>query len=99
MHKISDVANFQHDILYRIEGAVDEEHSHFITHSDTMIVIGILTSPEISYEPNQTKNQSNLNFLANSVIALSRTQWGSVGLEINRVQKYSFQIVFKVGGM
>ena len=62
MHDISDVAKFQNKILHGTEEIIDEEHSHFITHSDTMIVIGIVSSPEISCELNQTENQSNFNF-------------------------------------
>ena len=80
LHNISDVAKFQNDILHGIEVAVDEEHSHFITHSDTMTVIGIVTSPE-TCELNQTENQSNSNFLASSIIELNRPQWGSIWLK------------------
>ena len=62
MHHISDVAKFQNKILHGTDEIIDEEHSHFITHSDTMIVIGIVSTPEISCELNRTENQSNFNF-------------------------------------
>jgi len=81
MHDSSDVAKFQNEVLYGIEGTIDEDYSRFITHSDTMIVIGIATSPEISCELNQTENQLHFNFLASSISELNGTQQGSIWLE------------------
>ena len=79
MHDVSDVAKFQQNkILHGTEEIIDEEYSHFITHSDTMIVTGIVTSPEISCELSQTDNQSHFNFLASLIIEFNGSQQGSV---------------------
>ena len=72
MHHISDVAKFQNKILHGTDEIIDEEHSHFITHSDTMIV----TSPEISCELNQTFKSIELQLLGELYY---RIQWNPTG--------------------